>query len=125
MCAPTVSQYAAIEALRSCDENVVKMRNEYDRRRRVMLDGFRKMGLECFEALGAFYLFPCIKSTGLSSDDFCEKLLMEEKVAVVSGTALGECGEGFIRCSYAYSVDDIKRALEKISVFVKKYQKGE
>lgn len=123
MCAPTVSQYAAVEALRNCDSNVVAMRKEYDCRRRVMLDGFRKMGLECFEALGAFYLFPCIKSTGLSSDEFCEKLLYEEKVAVVPGTALGECGEGFIRCSYAYSVEDIKKALEKIEKFVKKYQK--
>lgn len=123
MCAPTVSQYAAVEALRNCDNNVVAMRKEYDCRRRVMLDGFRKMGLDCFEALGAFYLFPCIKSTGLTSEEFCEKLLFEQKVAVVPGTALGECGEGFVRCSYAYSVEDIKKALEKIAVFVKKYQK--
>jgi len=123
MCAPTVSQYSGIEALRSCDENVIKMRKEYDARRRVMLKGFRDMGLECFEALGAFYLFPCIKSTGLSSDEFCEKLLMEQKVAVVPGTALGECGEGFIRCSYAYSIKDIQKALERIEKFVSKYKK--
>lgn len=123
MCAPTISQYSAVEALKNCDENVLKMRKEYDGRRRVMLNGFRKMGLECFEALGAFYLFPCIKSTGLSSDEFCEKLLYEEKVAVVPGTALGECGEGFIRCSYAYSIEDIQKALDKIEVFVKKYHK--
>ncbi len=123
MCAPTVSQHAAIEALRSCEENVVKMRREYDRRRRVMLKGFRDMGLDCFEPLGAFYLFPSIAVTGMSSDEFCEKLLYEEKVAVVPGTALGDCGEGFIRCSYAYSIKDINIALEKIEKFVSKYKK--
>ncbi len=123
MCAPTISQYSAIEALRCCDDDVSKMRKEYDARRRVMLNGFRKMGLECFEALGAFYLFPCIKSTGLSSDEFCERLLYEAKVAVVPGTALGECGEGFIRCSYAYSIEAIQKALQKIEAFIKKYRK--
>jgi len=123
MCAPTISQYAAIEALKSCEENIDKMRKEYNRRRRVMLKGFRDMGLECFEALGAFYLFPSISVTGMTSDEFCEKLLHEEKVAVVPGTALGECGEGFIRCSYAYSIKDINIALEKIEKFVKKYKK--
>jgi len=123
MCAPTVGQHAAIEALRSCEENVVKMRREYDRRRRVMLKGFRDMGLECFEPLGAFYLFPSIAVTGMSSDEFCEKLLYEEKVAVVPGTALGDCGEGFIRCSYAYSIKDINIALDKIGKFVNKYKK--
>jgi aminotransferase len=120
MCAPTTAQYAAIEALKNCADSVDKMRREYDMRRRFMLKGFRDMGLECFEAMGAFYLFPCIKSTGLSSDEFCERLLFEEKVAVVPGTALGESGEGFIRCSYAYSIDDIRKALEKIKVFVDK-----
>lgn len=121
MCAPTVSQYAAVEALQNCDKNVENMRNEYDARRKVMLKGFRDMGLECFEALGAFYLFPSIASTGLTSDEFCERLLFEEKVAVVPGTALGKCGEGFIRCSYAYSIKDIKRALQRIENFVKKF----
>jgi aminotransferase len=120
MCAPTTAQYAAIEALKNCADSVDKMRREYDMRRRFMLKGFRDMGLDCFEAMGAFYLFPCIKSTGLSSDEFCERLLFEEKVAVVPGTALGESGEGFIRCSYAYSIDDIRKALEKIKVFVDK-----
>ncbi len=120
MCAPTTSQQAAIEALRSCDDCVAAMRREYDRRRRFMRKGFLDMGLDCYEAQGAFYLFPCIKSTGLTSDEFCERLLFEEKVAVVPGTAFGQCGEGFIRCSYAYSVEEIKIALEKIAKFVKK-----
>ena len=120
MCAPTVSQYAGIEALQSCDDAVMKMRREYDARRRVMRKGFLDMGLSCFDAKGAFYLFPSIKSTGLSSDEFAEKLLYEEKVAVVPGTAFGECGEGFIRCSYAYSIKEIKAALERIERFVVK-----
>ncbi|MCC8013923.1 MAG: aminotransferase class I/II-fold pyridoxal phosphate-dependent enzyme [Eubacterium sp.] len=120
MCAPTVSQHAGIEALTSCRSSVEKMKKEYDARRRVMRKGFLDMGLECFEALGAFYLFPSIKSTGLSSDEFAERLLFEEKVAVVPGTAFGKCGEGNIRCSYAYSIDEIKTALERISRFVKK-----
>lgn len=119
MCAPTISQYSAIEALRNCDEAVEKMRKQYDMRRRVMRSGFEKMGLSCFEAKGAFYLFPCIKSTGLSSEEFCQKLLFESKVAVVPGTAFGEAGEGFIRCSYAYSIEDIKRALDRIEAFLK------
>ena len=120
MCAPTMSQYAAVEALRECEDYVNKMRSEYDMRRRVMRDGFLKMGLDCFDAKGAFYLFPSIKSTGLSSDEFCERLLFEEKVAVVPGNALGECGEGHIRCSYAYSIEEIKKALDIIERFVKK-----
>ncbi len=119
MCAPTTSQYAAIEALKSHD-SVEKMRKEYDMRRRVMRKGFLDMGLDCYDAKGAFYLFPCIKSTGLSSEEFCERLLMEEKVAVVPGTALGKSGEGFIRVSYAYSIEEIKTALEKIAHFIKK-----
>ena len=123
MCASTTGQYAALEALKSCDVSVAAMRKEYDARRRFMLKGFRDMGLECFEALGAFYLFPCIKCTGMSSDEFCERLLNEQKVAVVPGTALGESGEGFIRCSYAYSIDDINKALIHIEKFVKKYRK--
>lgn len=120
MCAPTMSQYAAIEAIKNCDEQVEKMREEYNARRNVMRSGFEEMGLSCFEALGAFYLFPCIKSTGMTSDEFCERLLFEERVAVVPGTAFGECGEGFIRCSYAYSIKDIKRALARISKFIEK-----
>lgn len=123
MCAPTVSQYAGIEALKSCGEAVVKMRKEYDARRRVMRNGFLKMGLDCFDAKGAFYLFPCIKSTGLGSDEFAEKLLYDQKVAVVPGTAFGDCGEGFIRCSYAYSISEIKAALERIERFVNKLRK--
>ncbi|MBQ7266307.1 MAG: aminotransferase class I/II-fold pyridoxal phosphate-dependent enzyme [Firmicutes bacterium] len=120
MCAPTTSQQAAVEAIKNCDKYVDKMRKEYDMRRRVMRKGFLDMGLECFDAKGAFYLFPSIKSTGLSSDEFCERLLFEERVAVVPGSALGKSGEGHIRCSYAYSIEEIKQALEKIAVFVKK-----
>lgn len=122
MCAPTISQYSGVEALRNGETSVEKMRKEYDARRRVMLKGFRDMGLECFEPLGAFYMFPSVKVCGMSSDEFCEKLLMEEKVAVVPGTALGQCGEGFIRCSYAYSVSDINHALERIEKFVKRHR---
>lgn len=121
MSSPTTSQYAAIEALRSCDDAVEDMRSEYNYRRRVIVDGFRNMGLSCFEPLGAFYVFPCINSTGMTSDEFCNRLLAEEKVAVVPGTAFGECGEGFIRCSYAYSIGKIEEALERIGRFVKKY----
>ena len=119
MCAPTTSQYAAIEALKSCDEDVEHMKNEYDRRRRIMVDGFRKMGLSCFEPRGAFYVFPNISKTGLTSDEFAMQLLYDKHVAVVPGTAFGECGEGFIRCSYAYSVSSIEKALERISSFIK------
>ena len=106
MSAPTIAQYAAIEALRNCDEDVEYMCTEYDHRRRVMVNGFREMGLSCFEPLGAFYVFPNISSTGLTSEEFVTRLLYEKKVAVVPGTAFGEGGEGFIRCSYAYSIYD-------------------
>ena len=123
MSSPTTSQYAAIEAMKNCDNEVEEMRQEYNFRRRYIVDGFRAMGMSCFEPLGAFYVFPCIKSTGLSSQEFCEKLLMEEKVAVVPGTAFGECGEGFIRCSYAYSIENIQEALKRIEKFVKKFKK--
>ena len=123
MCAPTTSQYAAIEALRSCDDDVAYMCEEYDHRRRVMVNGFREMGLSCFEPLGAFYVFPNISATGLTSEEFATKLLYEKKVAVVPGTAFGECGEGFIRCSYAYSIKNIEKALERIGEFVKDYIK--
>ncbi|MBO5505676.1 MAG: aminotransferase class I/II-fold pyridoxal phosphate-dependent enzyme [Clostridia bacterium] len=120
MSAPTLAQHAAIEALRNGDDDIAVMREEYDRRRRVIVKGFNDMGLTCFEPKGAFYAFPCIKSTGLTSEEFCEQLLMSEKVAVVPGNAFGESGEGFIRCSYAYSVEDINIALKAIERFIKK-----
>jgi len=118
MSSPTVSQYAAIEALRKGDEDIQRMREEYDYRRRVIVDGFNKIGLTCFEPEGAFYVFPDIRSTGLSSSDFCEQLLYKEKVAVVPGTAFGNSGEGFIRCSYAYSTANINEALVRIERFI-------
>lgn len=118
MCSPTVSQYAAIEALKGGDDSVNKMVREYNRRRRVLVDGFRKLGLDCFEPLGAFYVFPCIKSTGLTSDEFCEGLLMQEKVLVVPGNAFGDCGEGFIRACYASSMDNIIESLKRIERFL-------
>lgn len=121
MSSPTTSQYAAIEALRSCDEEVERMCEEYNYRRRVIVDGFRNMGLSCFEPYGAFYVFPCIKRTGMTSEEFCNRLLEEEKVAVVPGNAFGESGEGFIRCSYAYSIENIEEALKRIERFVKKH----
>lgn len=119
MSAPTTAQYAAIEALKNGDDDIQMMREEYNQRRHVMVKGFNDMGLDCFEPLGAFYAFPSIKSTGMNSADFCEKLLYERKVAVIPGTAFGESGEGFIRCSYAYSIEDISEALTRIEVFVK------
>ena len=119
MSAPTTAQFAAIEAMRNGDDDIEMMRSEYDMRRHVMVKGFNDMGLDCFEPLGAFYTFPSIKSTGLSSDEFCERCLREKKVAVIPGTAFGECGEGFIRCSYAYSIDSINEALNRIEAFVK------
>ncbi len=118
MCAPTTSQYAGIEALKNPGDSVIKMRNDYNARRNLMVNGFREIGLDCFEPLGAFYLFPSIKSTGFTSLEFCEKLLYGQNVAVVPGDAFGASGEGFIRCSYAYSIDNLKRALEKIGNFV-------
>ena len=119
MSAPTTAQYAAIEALKNGDNDIAEMRAEYDMRRHVMVQGFNNMGLDCFEPEGAFYTFPCIKSTGLNSNDFCEKLLYDKRVAVVPGTAFGASGEGFIRCSYAYSIKNINIALERIEAFVK------
>ena len=118
MCSPTTAQYAAIEALKHGDDSIEEMRREYNRRRRVLVDGFKKMGLECFEPLGAFYVFPSIKSTGISSDEFCEQLLINEKVLTVPGNAFGECGEGFIRACYASSMDNIIEALKRIERFV-------
>lgn len=119
MCAPTVSQFAAITALESCEDDVAAMRDEYDARRRLVVDGFNKLGLDCFTPQGAFYVFPCIKSTGLSSEEFCERLIYSKKVAVVPGTAFGDCGEGFVRVSYAYSIAHLKTALERIGEFVR------
>ncbi len=118
MCAPTTSQYAAIEALRSCDNEVERMKEEYNGRRRIIVKGFNELGLECKEPMGAFYAFPCIKSSGLSSEEFCERLLYAKKVAVVPGTAFGEGGEGYIRASYCYSVAHIKEALKRIGEFL-------
>ena len=118
MCAPTTSQYAAIEALRNGDDAVAAMREEYDMRRRLIVNGFNKLGLTCREPKGAFYAFPCIRSTGMSSEEFCEKLLWAEKVAVVPGTAFGESGEGFVRASYCYSTEHILEALKRIERFL-------
>lgn len=118
MCAPTTSQYAAIEALKNGDEDVALMRESYNQRRRFLLNAFKEMGLDCFEPFGAFYVFPCIKEFGMSSDDFAMKLLQEKKIAVVPGTAFGDSGEGFLRISYAYSIEKLKFAMEKLSEFI-------
>lgn len=123
MCSPTMAQYAASEALASCDAEVDAMVREYNRRRRVMVNGFRKAGLDCFEPLGAFYVFPSIKSTGMSSDVFCELLLKEERVLTVPGSAFGACGEGFIRATYANSYENIVEAMKRIARFVKNHSK--
>lgn len=118
MCAPTTSQYAAVEALQNCDEAVAAMKEEYDMRRRLMVQGFNEIGLTCREPSGAFYAFPCIASTGLTSEEFCEKLLYAKEVAVVPGTAFGKGGEGFIRASYCYSTEHIKEAIRRMGEFV-------
>ncbi len=118
MCAPTTSQYAGIEAVKNGDSDVEMMRDAYDKRRRYLVHALNNMGLECFEPFGAFYVFPCIKSLGMTSEEFSTKLLMEEKVAIVPGTAFGECGEGYLRISYAYSIENLKIALERIERFV-------
>ncbi|MCJ7808612.1 MAG: aminotransferase class I/II-fold pyridoxal phosphate-dependent enzyme [Dehalococcoidia bacterium] len=122
LCAPTMAQMAALEALREGDVQVEEMVAEYDRRRRVIVDGFNHIGLTCFEPRGAFYAFPSVKSTGLSSEDFAERLLREEKVAVVPGDAFGESGEGYVRCCYATSMEEIEEALERMGRFVKKHR---
>lgn len=119
MCAPTVSQYAAIEAMCNGDEDIERMVGEYDIRRRLIVDGLRKIGLECFEPEGAFYVFPSVKKFGLTSEQFAEKLLFEKRLAVVPGNAFGECGEGFLRISYSYSLSHITEALKRIECFVK------
>lgn len=118
MSSPTVSQYAAIEALENCDEDIIKMRDEYDMRRRWLVKALNDIGLTCFEPKGAFYVFPSIKSTGLTSEEFCERLVYEHNVAVVPGNAFGECGEGYIRISYAYSLKHIMTAIERIKEFL-------
>ncbi len=124
MSSPTVSQFAAITALRECDEDIAKMRDEYDMRRRYLVDAFNKLGLDCFTPQGAFYVFPCIRSTGLSSSDFCEKLVYSKKVAVVPGNAFGDCGEGFVRVSYAYSLSHLREAIKRISEFLEELKNG-
>jgi aminotransferase len=123
MCAPTTSQYAAVEALKNGDEDVREMREAYNQRRRYLVHAFREMGLECFEPFGAFYIFPSIQEFGMSSDEFATRLLMEEKVAVVPGTAFGACGEGFLRISYAYSLENLKVAIGRIRNFIERLRK--
>ena len=120
MCAPTTSQYAAVEAVKNGDGDVAGMREEYNGRRRYLLHRFQEMGLSCFEPFGAFYAFPCVQEFGMSSDEFATRLLQEEKVVVVPGTAFGDCGEGFLRISYAYSLESLKKALGRIGRFVKR-----
>ncbi|WP_312641443.1 aminotransferase class I/II-fold pyridoxal phosphate-dependent enzyme [Hydrogenoanaerobacterium sp.] len=118
MCAPTTSQYAAITALKSCDEQIANMRNQYDMRRRLLVSEFNKLGLTCFEPEGAFYVFPCIRSTGMTSDEFCQQLLQSKRVAVIPGTAFGDSGEGFVRVSYSYSVNHLLEAVKRIGAFI-------
>lgn len=123
MCAPTTSQYAAVEALKNGDEEVAKMRDAYNQRRRYLIHAFQEMGLECFEPFGAFYIFPCIKEFGMTSDEFATRFLEEEEVAVVPGTAFGDCGEGFLRISYAYSLENLKIAIGRLERFITKLRK--
>lgn len=120
MCAPTTSQYAAVEALKNGDNDVAEMREAYNQRRRFLVNAFKEMNLPCFEPYGAFYIFPCIAEFGMTSDEFATRFLMEEKVAVVPGTAFGDCGEGFIRISYAYSIEKLKIAVGKLESFIKR-----
>ena len=124
MCAPTTSQYAAVEALRNGDEDVAAMREEYDGRRRYLMHRYREVGLECFEPFVACYVFQCIKDFGMSSEEFAKELLNAQKLAVVPGTAFGDCGEGFIRISYAYSLDNLKKAMDRMEAFIRELRKG-
>lgn len=124
MSSPTISQYAGIEAIKNCDNEIAKMVKEYDARRRLIVKEFNRMGLTCFEPKGAFYVFPCIKSTGLSSEEFCARLVEEYKVAIVPGNAFGESGEGYVRVSYAYSINHILEALKRIEAFLKSLENG-
>lgn len=123
MCAPTTSQYAAVEALRNGDEDVRRMRESYDERRRFVLFTLKEMGLPCFEPEGAFYVFPCIREFGMTSDEFATNLLKEEKVAIVPGTAFGNCGEGYLRISYAYSIESLKKALKRLENYVRRLRR--
>lgn len=123
MCAPTNSQYAAIEGLRHCQKEVEEMREAYNQRRRFLMHEFERMELPCFEPFGAFYVFPCIKEFGMTSEEFALKFLEEEKVAVVPGTAFGDCGEGFLRISYAYSLEDLKEAISRLERFIIKLRR--
>jgi aminotransferase len=123
LCAPIMGQVAAIEALKSGEASTAEMAEEYNRRRLVIVQGLNDIGLPCFEPRGAFYVFPSIKGTGMTSEEFAEKLLTEEKVAVVPGNAFGQCGEGYIRCCYATSLADIEEALSRMGRFVKKHKK--
>ena len=125
MSAPTMSQYAAVEALRHCRSSVAEMREEYNLRRRFLVDALNKMGLDCFEPEGAFYVFPSITSTGMTSEEFCETLLQKERVAVVPGDAFGKSGEGHVRISYSYSINYLKEALKRIQRFVRQCQEGQ
>ena len=120
MCAPTTSQYAAVDALKNGDEDIAMMREAYNERRRYLMHEFKEMGLPCFEPFGAFYMFPCIKEFGMTSEDFATRFLQEEKVAVVPGTAFGDCGEGYLRISYAYSLEKLKIAMERLKVFLER-----
>ncbi len=124
MCAPIMGQVAAIEALREGETSVAEMIEEYNRRRLTIVKGLNDIGLSCFEARGAFYAFPSIKTTGLTSEEFAEKLLIEEKVAAVPGSAFGQCGEGYVRCCYATSLADIEEALSRMKRFVAKHKRG-
>ncbi len=121
MCAPTNSQFAAVEALKNCDGEVAKMMEAYNQRRRFLINSFKEMGIECFEPFGAFYVFPSIKKFGMTSEEFATRLLQEEKLAVVPGTAFGDCGEGFVRISYAYSIENLKVGLERIKNFIDRH----
>ena len=123
MCAPTTSQYAAVEALKNGEDDVKEMRTAYNQRRRYLMHAFKEMGLSCFEPFGAFYVFPCIKEFGMTSEEFAERFLQEEKVAVVPGTAFGDCGEGFLRISYAYSLENLKVAIGRLADFVERLRK--
>ena len=120
MCAPTTSQYAAVEALKNGDSDIEEMRTAYNQRRRFLMNAFREMGLECFEPYGAFYVFPCIKEFGMTSEEFATRFLEEEKVAAVPGTAFGDSGEGYLRISYAYSLEKLKTAIGRLGHFVEK-----
>lgn len=118
MCAPTTSQYAAVEALKNGDEDIARMKKAYDERRKYLMRAFKDLGMDCFEPYGAFYMFPCVKRFGMTSDEFANRLLQEEKIAIVPGTAFGDCGEGYLRVSYAYSLEDLQKAIARIRRFV-------